>query len=211
PPEADKPTLLFVRGADRSGGFFEFNPGDNESELTEQLADINNFATNGGNHGWGELRQTLETAGFAVEQITETAENASGQGQSQGIHIDFESMDLTEYDAIIFGSNNAVYDNAAVDAVEAYVRGGGSTLFISDANFGSDWADASNSDQAFLDRFGLVMHQDQGTYSLKRSGPADFVVPDHPIFTNVDQIDGEGVTPIRVENPGSFGVEATIL
>ncbi len=194
PPEPEKPTILFVRGADRSGGFFEFQPGDSESELTEQLADINNFATNGGNHGWGELRQTLEGAGFAVEQKTETAENASGQ--SQGIHIDFESMDLTAYDAIVFGSNNAVYDTAAVDAVEDYIRGGGSALFISDANFGSDWADASNSDQQFLDRFALIMHQDQGTYQLDRAD-GDFVFPNHPLFNDVDRIDGEGVTPLR--------------
>ncbi|MEM1305149.1 MAG: malectin domain-containing carbohydrate-binding protein, partial [Planctomycetota bacterium] len=193
PPQPTGPRVLFVRGADRSGGFLEAG---NDTARTEQLADINNLATNNGNHGWGELRETLEAANFQVEQITESVEPGSTSGPTDGVHIDFELMDLSVYDAIVFGSNNAVYDTAAVDAVEAYVRGGGSTLFISDANFGGDWADASDSDQQFLDRFGLIMHQDQGTYSLFRS-QGDYAVPDHPILTGVDRFDGEGVTPIE--------------
>ena len=203
-PEPTGTRLLFVRGADRSGGFLEAG---NDAQRTEQLADLYNSSTSGGNHGWNELRLTLEGAGFRVEQISETAENSSGP--SNGIHIDFEQMDLSEYDAIVFGSNNAVYDTAAVDAVEAYIHGGGAALFISDANFGSDWADASNSDQQFLDRFGLIMHQDQGTYSLIRSS-GDFDAPTHPILTGVNRFDGEGVTPIEV-GAHTQGVSATIL
>ncbi|MEN1679042.1 MAG: malectin domain-containing carbohydrate-binding protein [Planctomycetota bacterium] len=195
PVEPTGPRVLFVRGADRSGGFLEAG---NDAARTEQLADIFNPSTSGGNHGWNELRLALEAANFQVEQITETAETASGP--TDGIHIDFEQIDLSAYSAIVFGSNNAVYDTAAVDAIESYVRGGGSTLFISDANFGGDWADASDSDQQFLDRFGLIAHQDQGTYSLTRGG-GDFAVPDHPIFTGVNQFDGEGVTPIRLGTP----------
>lgn len=201
---ADGPSVLFVRGADRSGGFLEAG---NDSQRTEQLANLFNTSTNGGNHGWGELRETLVTAGFNVEQITETAENSSGA--SQGIHIDFEQLALTDYDAIVFGSNNAVYDTAAIDAIEGYVRGGGSTLFISDANFGGNWADASDSDQQFLDRFGLIAHQDQGTYSLFRS-QGDYAVPDHPILNGVDRFDGEGVTPIRLGTP-TAGIDLTLL
>lgn len=204
PPEPPKPTLLFVRGADRSGGFLEAG---NDFQRTEQLADLFNTSTSGGNHGWSELRQTLVSAGFAVEQITETAENASGP--SNGVHLDFEQLDLTDYDAIVFGSNNAVYDSAAVDAIEGYIRGGGSALFISDANFGGDWADASDSDQQFLDRFGLIMHQDQGTYSLFRN-QGDYAVPDHPILTGVDRFDGEGVTPIELGAP-TAGVDVDLI
>ena len=200
----DAPRLLFVRGGDRTGGFLEAG---NDAARTEQLSDINNFSTSGGNHGWGELRQTLETAGFVVEQITEGSETASGP--ADGIALDFAAMDLSAYDAVVFGSNNAVYTSASVDAVESYIRGGGSALFISDANFGGDWADASDSDQQFLDRFGLVAHQDQGTYSITRSD-GEFLVPNHPIFTNVNRFDGEGVTPIRVETP-TDGVSTTIL
>jgi hypothetical protein len=40
----------------------------------------------------------------------------------------------------------------------------------------------------------LGVNQDQGTYSLIRSN-GDFTTPDHPILTNVNQFDGEGVSP----------------
>lgn len=200
----ETPRVLFVRGADRSGGFLEAG---NDTSRTEHLADIGNYQTFGGNHGWGELADALTNAGFEVSQIAETAEN--GSGQSQGIHLDFETMNLDQYDVLVFGSNNAVYDVAAIDAIDDYIRGGGGALFISDANFGGNWADASNSDQQFLDRFGLIMNQDAGTYSLFRS-QGDFLVPDHPILENVNQFDGEGVTPISIGSlPGD--VTATIL
>ena len=186
--------ILFVRGADRSGGFLEAG---NDTQLTEHLADIFNEQTFGGNHGWGELRQALENAGFTPTQMTETAEN--GSGPSNGIAIEFQNIDLSQYDVIVFGSNNAVYSNEAIDAVENFIRGGGGALFISDANFGSDWADAPNSDQQFLDRFDLVMNQDRGTYILRRS-QGDFNAPDHPILAGVDAFDGEGVSPIVAMN-----------
>lgn len=182
--------VLFLRGADRSGGFLEAG---NDTERTEHLADIYNMQTFGGNHGWGELRLALEGAGFVVDQITETAENESGP--SDGVSIALEELPLSDYDVIVFGSNNADYDQAAIDSVEFWIRNGGGALFISDANFGSDWADAPDSDQQFLDRFGLVMSQDQGTYVLER-GQSDFDRPDHPILGGVDAFDGEGVSPI---------------
>lgn len=201
------PSVLFIRGADRSGGFLE---ADNDFERTEHLADINNAATFGGNHGWNSLRLTLEGAGFDVNQVAEPLEpGAPSSGQTTGAGIAFDLIDLTPYDVLVFGSNNAVYSNQAIDAVESYIRGGGGAIFISDANFGSDWADASNSDQQFLDRFGLIAHQDRGTYSIERSS-GDFLIPDHPIFDGVDRFDGEGVTPIRVESP-TEGVNVSIL
>ena len=94
---AEPPRVLFLRGADRSGGFLE--AGD-DSSRTEQLSDIFNDQTFGGNHGWNELRLTLEGAGFEVEQITETAENQSGP--ADGIAVDLASLDLSEYDGIVF-------------------------------------------------------------------------------------------------------------
>ena len=137
--------------------------------------------------------------------MTETAEN--GSGPSDGIAIEFQNMDLSQYDVIVFGSNNAVYSNEAIDAVENFIRGGGGALFISDANFGSDWADAPNSDQQFLDRFDLVMNQDRGTYVLRRSD-GDFNAPDHPILAGVDAFDGEGVSPIVAMNESDVLVPA---
>lgn len=190
PIPTDVRRVLFVRGADRSGGFLEAT---NDSQRTEQLADIFNASTTGGNHGWGTLRTTLENAGYAVSQITETAENASGP--SQGIAIDFSTFDLDSWDVIVFGSNNASYSNASVDALEMWIRQrGGAALFISDANFGGSWKDAPDSDQQFLSRFGLLVNQDDGTYSLIRTN-GDFSDSTHPLLTGVNQFDGEGVSP----------------
>ncbi|MEM9410397.1 MAG: hypothetical protein AAGA30_04750 [Planctomycetota bacterium] len=203
--EDPSPSVLFVRGAERSGGFLEAG---NDASRTEHLADIFNLNTNGGNHGWGELRQALEGAGFEVSQIIEPLEpGAPSSGQTQGAPIAFQSMYLFQYDVIMFGSNNAAYSGFAVNAVEDYIRAGGAAIFISDANFGSDWADASNSDQDFLDRFGLIMHQDQGTYAITSN---EFLVPDHPIFVGVSSFDGEGVTPIEVGNL-TAGVSIAVL
>lgn len=180
---------------------------DNDAERTEQLGGIENESTSNGNHGWFQLAQTLEGAGYSLTQVTETAENTSGA--SEGLPVAFDTMDLSQYDAIVFGSNNAVYTESQVDAIESYIRGGGGAIFISDANFGGNWADASNSDQQFLGRFGLTVHQDRGTYSLERSD-GEFLVPDHPILDGVDRFDGEGVTPFDVSSPDD-DVEVTIL
>ena len=203
--EDPSPSVLFIRGAERSGGFLEAN---NDFQRTEHLADIFNASTANGNHGWSELRIALEGAGFDVTQMIEPLEpGAPPTGQTQGMGIAFETLNLFEYDVLVFGSNNAFYPEASVDAIENYIRSGGAALYISDANFGSDWADASNSDQHFLDRFGLIMHQDQGTYTIDSS---EFLVPGHPIFVDVNSFDGEGVTPIEVGQLTN-GVSAEIL
>lgn len=199
--------ILFVRGADRSGGYLEAK---NDADRTEQLADITNGQTFRGNHGWKTLADTLTEAGYEVTQLAEPLEAGSTQGQSEGRPLPFEDMDLSQYDVIVFGSNNARYGEPAVDAVEAYLRSGGAALFISDTNFGSDAADASDSDQPFLDRLGLTMNQDQGTYLLKRED-GEFLAPDHPILEDIDTFDGEGVTPITVRDELPEGVAVTIL
>src|SRR4051794_33728412 len=116
-------TILFIRGATRSGGFLE---AVNDTGRTEQLADINNASTAAGNHGWATLAATLRGGGFTVEQMTEPLEkNAPAKGQTTGSPIHFESLDLTRYAAIIFGSNNAAYPKASVDAIDKYIRNGG--------------------------------------------------------------------------------------
>ena len=201
----DSPSVLFVRGADRSGGFLE---ADNDAERTEQLADINNLATNNGNHGWGQLAGLLRDSGFNVTQIEETVEaGAASTGQTNGVAVPFETLDLSVYDAIVFGSNNAEYNSAQVSAVDTYIRNGGGALFISDANFGSGWADAANSDQAFVGQYGLNVYQDQGTYALAGD---ELLVPDHPILDGVVGFDGEGVSPFEVVG-GVEDVDITIL
>jgi hypothetical protein len=186
-------TILFVRGATRSGGFL--NGGD-AATRDDQLADINNTSTAAGNHGWGALAAALRGAGFVVEQITEPKGNDTGDPVA-GRPIRFETMDLTKYSAIVFGSNNARYPRESVDAIDTYVRNGGGAIFISDANFGAHWRDAPDSDQAFLARYGLIVNQDNGVYPLERSA-GDFAAPDHPLLRGVDVFDGEGVSPFVV-------------
>lgn len=187
-------SILFIRGAERSGGFLE---AQNDAHRTEQLADINNSSTNSGNHGWGEFARTLREAGHELTQVIEPLETgARGSGQTSGALLRLEQMNLPQYDAVVFGSNNARYTKKQLDAVDNYVRGGGAALFISDGNFGSDWADAANSDQQFLNRFGLVVNQDNGQYVLDRD-EGDFAGGTHPTLAGIDQIDGEGVNPLR--------------
>ncbi len=206
--------VLFIRGANRSGGFLE--AGD-DAQRTSQLADINNASTSGGNHGWNTLANTLTGNGFNVTQVIEPLLSGDpATGQTSGGPLNFTDstganyVNLNAYQVIVFGSNNAVYGSPAVDAFESYIRGGGGAIFISDANFGSNWADASNSDQPFLSRFGMTMNQDQGTYSLTRRN-GEFLVPNHPILAGVNAFDGEGVTPITVSNVLPAGVSVEIL
>lgn len=202
------PTVLFVRGAERSGGFLEAN---NDASRTEQLSDINNQATNGGNHGWFEWAEALRADGFTVEQITETLlPSDPATGQTEGAPVPFDAMDLSAYRVIVLASNNAAYTAAQVNAIEAYVHAGGGVLFISDANFGDGWPDAPTSDQPFLDRFGWVMQQDRGTYSLFRD-QGDFLTDDHPIVNGVDRFDGEGVSPIVVPTTDVAGVRSRVV
>lgn len=193
------PKVLFVRGGLGTAGFIVPQYGD------DHLADINDTSEVANNHGWGSFADALRDEGFVVEQVTE------GTGGGEGSPVDLASLDLAAYDVIVLGSNNAVYPASAVDATESWVLAGGGLLTISDADFGDDWPDASNSDQQFLDRFGLIMNQDHGTYSLQRAdGDFDGGAPDHPLLAGVDAFDGEGVTPMTI---GSLpaGVTAEVV
>lgn len=183
------PRILFIRGGPGTGGFLE-------GGADEQLSDISNHSTARGNHGWGSLANLLRGEGYDLEQVVEGP-------ATNNTPVDLAGMDLNRYRIIVLGSNNAEYGPDAADAVERFVRDGGGLLVISDANWGRTWRDAPDSDQTFLDRFGLVMNQDQGTYALSRSG-GDYRVPTHPILAGVGVFDGEGVSPaVVVSTPPS--------
>ena len=196
-------SLLFIRGSAGSGGFLE-------GGSDEQLADINNHQTFSGNHGWGTFANTLTAAGYTVNQIVEGT-----TFDKKGAPVVLSTLDLGIYDALVFGSNNAVYTTADVNAFDQYVLAGGSALFISDANFGSDWADAANSDQQFLDRIGVQVHQDRGTYVVGNSS-GEILSPNHPILAGanpadlVTRFDGEGVSPFHLKKIVP-GVAVTLL
>src|SRR4051812_46642525 len=104
---AAAPTILFIRGAMRSGGFLEATePAARDLEL----ADVNNASTASKNTGWATLAGALRDEGLTVEQFIE-AKGAPGpyEGFYQGKPIRFDTLDLTQYAAIVFASNNASY------------------------------------------------------------------------------------------------------
>ena len=185
--------ILFIKGGPGSGGFLE-------GGADEQLSSIFDYSTLRGNHGWGELRDLLESEGFECQQVVE--------GAGGSTPVDLAGMDLGAYSVIVFGSNNAAYGVRHVDALVSYVRSGGAALFISDANWGLDWNDAPDSDQHFLDRFGWTMNQDRGHYALS-SG--EYAAPDHPILSGVSSFEGEGVSPITITDRTVPGVSTIRL
>jgi len=194
-PVENTPRILFVRGGPGTGGFLE-------GGSDEQLSSISNSSTSSGNHGWATLASELRDLGFELDEQRE-------EPVTNGVPtpLPFDEMDLSVYTVIVMGSNNAAYTSAQVDALEGFLRDGGGVLFISDANFGQDWPDAPTSDQSFLDRLGLVMNQDRGTYSISES---EYRVNGHPILDGVSEFDGEGVSPVTIGTvPGD--VRATLL
>lgn len=196
--DAPAPHVLMVRGGLNTGGFLEGDASDDD----EQLPSIRNHSEHRGNHGWGMFGDTLTAAGYTLTEIREGDEVGNQP-------IDFSEMDLSIYDAIVMASNNAVYPEDDIDALETYIRAGGGVLFISDTNFGENWPDAATSDQQFLNRFGWIMNQDHGTYILRRA-EGDFLI-EHPILENVQAFDGEGVSPIVIPEQDIPGVTSTLL
>ena len=195
---AEPEKILFIRGAPGTVGF-------TEGGSDEHGAGIDNFLTTSNNHGWGELAAALVAEGFQPEEIAEGPKDINGEPSP----VPLDQMDLSQYAVIVFGSNNATYTAAQINAFVAYIEAGGGALCISDANFGQNFGDAPSSDDHFLNPFVLVMNQDTGTYIVRRSENR-FVVPLHPILIGVDEFDGEGVSAITVNAPPE-GVTNAVL
>ena len=237
--------VLFVRGAERSGGATEGSGVSDPRDIrgfTEQLADIrdpagsyfSNNPTGSGNHSWFEFATLLDANGYHVEQTTESVEaGAPAKGPTDGAPVTFgagfetetfadlnaetgntQFRNLAFFDIVVFGSNNAVYQSSQINAVDNFIRGGGSAIFISDANFGSERGDAASSDQQFLSRFGITMNEDRGTYSLRRNqgepGFEEFRDPNSDILAGVNEYMGEGVSPLTIPaNSNSLPADVT--
>ncbi|MEM1221389.1 MAG: DUF5060 domain-containing protein [Verrucomicrobiota bacterium] len=200
-------TILFVIGGEGTAGGPECGGalGTNVACKSEHRGSIFNTSTSGGNHGWAQMADLLRAEGFTLVEIEEGAWDAPAP-------VDFANLDLSLYSAIVLGSNNNLdYTAAQIDAIEQYVRGGGSIMFISDANFGPTNLTAMQSDQLFMDRFGLTMNRDAGTYTLDR--PDDFTTAGltHPILDGVDSFDGEGVSPITIDTTLPSGASYEVL
>lgn len=201
------PRILFVIGGEGTAGGPECGGalGTQVDCKSEHRASLFNTSTAGGNHGWSELAALLSGNGFLLDEIEEGPWDAPAP-------VPFAAMDLSQYAAIVLGSNNvASYPTADIDAIETYVRGGGSLMFISDANFGPNSTAAMISDQQFMDRFGLTMNRDRGTYTLSRATDYSPAGMTHPILAGVDDFDGEGVSPITVQSTLPPGANFEVL
>jgi len=194
-------SVLFIRGADGSGGATE---GGTFQQRTEQLSDVTNLSTAVGNHGYGFLKILLENDGFQVSQIIESAAPLT-------LRL------LTPHRIVVFGSNNRTYTAAEVQAFHDYMDAGGAALFISDANWGPTWGGAPSSDNQFLARYGVQVYQDSGQIPLmNRTDPGRYLVPSHPVLSgpdgaggaqDVNQYNGEGVNLFQITT-GANGYQA---
>ncbi len=198
------PIVLNIRGGENTGGLTTGN--------NNELSSFSDYSKDDLNRGWGEFADLLKKTGFDPQEIREGKLKTGCEVQIStpcSDPIGFATMDLSKYSVIIMGSNNSRYDKAAVDAVMQYVEQGGGIIFMSDGNFGRDYRAAPWSDQPFMDRFGLIMNQDNGYYPIKRSA-GDFLIPSHPLLVGVDEFNGEGINPISFSKQVS-GVKVEII
>src|SRR6185437_4021590 len=198
------PEVLFIRGAVRSGGFLE---GTDAATRTAQLADINDTSTAADNSGWGTFAQTLRDDGYEVSEMVEAKGAGGTQTFVNGKPVPFAQLDLSQYAAIVFGSNNARYDVPDRKAVQQYINAGGGALFITDANFGSNWRDADDSDQMFLASYGVIVNQDNAAaVATQTRSSGAFVDPTHPLLNGVNSFTAEGVSSFTIPDAPPAGV-----
>ncbi len=185
--------VLFVRGGVGTTGV------DGTGVNSADLSDI--FSTN--NKGFSNLSTMLAADGFAVTQVEETT------GKSP---VDLDSLGLSSFSVVVFGSNNAAYDASAAAVLDGYVRNGGAVLFFNDKNYGSTPTDAASSDQDLLRPFGISVGLDAGLGdgSGVALDPGVATPSDHPILRGVSKVTGLGVTHFRVDSPPA-GVTVTEL
>lgn len=192
-PPANGRRVLFVRGGVGTTGV------DGDGVNSADLSDI--FSTN--NKGFSNLSAMLAADGFTVTQVEETNDKS---------RVDLDSLDLATFSVVVFGSNNAEYDESAAAVLDRYVRNGGGVLFFNDKNYGSTPTDAASSDQDLLRPFGITVGLDAGLGDTTgvALNPADATPADHPLLRGVEKITGLGVTHFRVDAPPA-GVTVTAL
>jgi hypothetical protein len=160
-------TVLFVRGADGTGGGQAGGEDLHLSDIADDTAD----------QGFASLAERLRDDGFEVAQEVEGPDG-----------VDFAGGVLDGVDVLVLGSNNADYGEDQVTAVEQFVRAGGGLLVFNDANYGRDsYADAPDSDNAVLAPFDLMINHDDGADGAEPTTAAadTFSRPDHPVLEGV--------------------------
>jgi hypothetical protein len=133
--------------------------------------------------GFSQLRAYLDLAGFgAIDELVDTSVVVTPQL-------------LSGYAVLVLGSNQRTLATAEVNAIEAFVRGGGGLVTYSDFMFGPG---SAASDNQVLSRFGLLTAADNfgGPQAVTSFVP-------HPVTAGLAfGITGEGVSILEVVGNG---------
>lgn len=135
-----------------------------------------------GPFGFSMLASLLLTAGF------------NGASEVVDSSVTVTAQLLAPHGIVVLGSNRRAFATVEVDAIEAFVRGGGGLVSYSDSTFGPG---STASDNQVLSRFGLLMCPDNF------GGPVftNAFIP-HPISAGVASVGAEGVGLVEVVGNG---------
>lgn len=195
-PAQPRQRVLFIRGARGTAGT---NPNGTDDR---ELADITDLSTAVDSHGYGTFARALADEGYDVAQLQETGT------RDAKAKVDLKAAGLSQYAAVIFGSNNAPYTMQDGTEVKKYVEGGGGVLFLSDLNFGTSYGDSPSSDNHFLNQFGIAMNQDNFTSEAHTS--ADFLDKAHPVLAGVTGIQANGASACTITTTASAGAKVLV-
>lgn len=194
PAKSAKPRVLYIYGDVDEFGF-----------LRHDIKFYNNTAyhqmrlTDTGNLGMSSFREAIQELGLDIEELYD---------QDIVLEADF----LNKFDVIILSSNQKVWSDAEVAALNTWVRAGGGLIAYSDSGFGGAWFNPApaglnneqgrNSNNILTEQFGMFFFTDQGG-----SGGNNLVSEwkiDHFLNTknNVPQslkFEGEGCSPVRID------------
>jgi len=156
---------------------------------------------NTGRNGYAQLAEMLETQGYAVTEMADTAPAVNPLNASM----------LAGYNLLVLGSNNRRFGEGEVVTALAYVEAGGALLAFSDSRFGLSPDRGSNalgagelSDNDILSKFSMTIQHDN--YQEVVADSNRFSDPAHRILRGLSSFKGEGVSLIRVN-----GLPAKVL
>ncbi len=147
--------------------------------------------------------------------LTLFAELIRGEGYTISQFYDQETTlnaaFLNQFDAIIFGLHQVIWDSDAKEALDLWLRAGGGMLIYSDSASGGRFSEVGIDNDVgqrvtnnLISRYGMEVTVDQGggTRSyIPENGNQNPIIWDQPDF------EGEGVSPVAVDRAG----EAEIL